>query len=115
MRYWNAHHITPQRYWSCSQKACTPGHRLAREQRGKLIELVEELTDPAVSMAEACLALGLRRATLYRSTSLKAPPTWREQAPSLRRLSREEREAILDVMPSEEFKEQPRARHLQHS
>lgn len=69
--------------------------------------LVEELADPTVPVFQACQALGLSRATLYRSTSLPLPPTWHERLPSPRSLTPRERQTILDVMHSEEFKDQP--------
>jgi transposase InsO family protein len=72
-----------------------------------LTDLVEELADPTVSVSTVCAALGLSRATLYRSTSPPLPPTWHERPPSPRSLGPEERQAILDVMHSEEFKDQP--------
>ena len=33
------------------------------------MDLVEDLTEPEVSVAAACAALGVSRATLYRTTS----------------------------------------------
>jgi putative transposase len=72
-----------------------------------LTDLVEELADPRLSVSKACAVLGLSRATLYRSTSPPLPPTWRESPPSPRRLSPKERQEILDVMHSQEFKDQP--------
>jgi hypothetical protein len=49
----------------------------------------------------------LSRATLYRATHPPAPPTARQRAPSPRRLGDDERQAILDVMHSAEFVDQP--------
>lgn len=71
------------------------------------MDLVEDIADPAVSMVAACAVLGVSRATIYRTTSAPTPPTVSERAPSPRRLSDEERGAILDVMHSPEFADQP--------
>lgn len=71
------------------------------------MDLVEDLADPVVPVAAACSALGLSRATLYRATLPAPPPAIRERAPSPRRLGEEERQAIVDVMHSPEFVDQP--------
>ena len=71
------------------------------------MDLVEDLTEPGVSMVAACASLGVSRATLYRGTQPGLPPTMRERVPSPRRLSDEERQVILDVMHSQEFVDQP--------
>jgi transposase InsO family protein len=68
---------------------------------------VEDLADPGVSIAAACAALGVSRATLYRGTSPPRPPAIRQRAPSPRRLDESERQAIVDVMHSPEFADQP--------
>jgi putative transposase len=71
------------------------------------MDLVEELADPDVPVAAACSALGLSRATMYRSTSPTPPPVPRERAAHPRRLSDGERQAIVDVMHSPEYVDQP--------
>jgi putative transposase len=71
------------------------------------MDVVEGLDDPRVSVVAACAALGVSRATLYRSTTPPKPPTVRERAPSPRKLSDDERQAIVDVMHSPEFLDQP--------
>lgn len=71
------------------------------------MDAVEELDDPQVPIAQACAALGLSRATLYRQTSPAKPPAALSRAPSPRRLSDSERQAVLDVLHSEEFVDQP--------
>lgn len=71
------------------------------------MDLVEDLADPVVPTVAACAALGLSRATLYRATRPPTPPTLRERSPSPRRLSDDERRAIIDVMHSAEFADQP--------
>ncbi len=71
------------------------------------MDLVEDLTDPDISVAAACTAVGVSRATLYRATSAAPPPGIHERAPSPRRLPDDERQAILDVMHSAEFVDQP--------
>jgi len=72
-----------------------------------MINLAEQV-EPPVPVARACDALGLSRATLYRRTStapVPAPP------PSERRVARkladDERQAIVDVLHSAEFADQP--------
>lgn len=71
------------------------------------MDIVEEIADPAVPIKAACAALGLSRATLYRHTRPPTPPQVVERAPSPRRLSEDERQAILDVFHTEEFVDQP--------
>lgn len=71
------------------------------------MDVVEELNDLQVPIAQACTALGISRATLYRQTQ---PPRLRlvsGRAPSPRRLTDPERRAVLDVLHSEEFVDQP--------
>jgi putative transposase len=70
------------------------------------MDLVEQLDDPAVPISVACEALGLSRATLYRNTLLPLVPSGRPRPPSPRRLSDEERAAILEVIHSPEFIDQ---------
>jgi len=71
------------------------------------MDLVEDHVDPAVSVVVACTALGVSRATLYRSTRPASPPTVCQRASSPRRLCTEERHAIRDVMHTPEFVDQP--------
>jgi putative transposase len=71
------------------------------------MDLVEDHSDPGVSVVVACAALGLSRATLYRATCAAPPPTVRQRAPNHRRLCDEERLAIRDVMHTPEFVDQP--------
>lgn len=71
------------------------------------MDLVEDLSDPVVPIAVACQALGVSRATLYRSTRPAPPPRYLSQrAPSPRRISEFERVKILDVFHSVEFADQ---------
>lgn len=71
------------------------------------MDLVEDLADSKVSVVAACAALGLSRATLYRATRPPAPPMPSRRAPSPRRLSDDERQAIVDIMHTPEFVDQP--------
>jgi putative transposase len=73
------------------------------------MDVVEELNDPQVPIAQACAALGLSRATLYRNTQLAPPAAAHTPTPSPRRLSELERQTVLDVMHSDEFVDQPPA------
>lgn len=70
------------------------------------MDLVEDLSDPGVPIATACSALGVSRATLYRSTRPALPPSICQRAPSPRCVSAAERAAILDVLHSAEFADQ---------
>jgi putative transposase len=70
--------------------------------------VVENREEPAVSVTAACTAVGLSRATLYRERRPVAPMvTVRQRVRSPRRLSDDERQAILDVMHTPEFVDQP--------
>jgi putative transposase len=69
--------------------------------------VIEELDDPDVSIVQACTAIGLSRATLYRQTQVTPPAMIAVRPPSPRRLNDLERQTILDVMHSEEFVDQP--------
>jgi transposase InsO family protein len=71
------------------------------------MDAVEEVDDPQVPIVQACAALGISRATLYRQTSPAKPPAAFVRAPSPRRLSDPERQAVLDVLHSEELVDQP--------
>lgn len=71
------------------------------------MDLVEDVSDRRLSVSAACSALGLSRATLYRATCLPPPPTIRQRAPSARRICDEERQAIVELMHSPEFVDQP--------
>jgi putative transposase len=73
------------------------------------MNVVEELDDPEIPIVQACATLGISRATLYRNTQLAAPAALHARAPSPRRLSDLERQAVLDVLHSEEFVDQPPA------
>jgi putative transposase len=71
------------------------------------MDVIEELDDPAVPIARACIALGVSRATLYRQTQPAMPVSTPVRAPSPRRLGDLERQAVLDALHSEEFVDQP--------
>jgi putative transposase len=70
------------------------------------MDLVEDLSDPGVPIAIACAALGVSRATLYRSTRPTPPRSMSQRAPSPRRVSDGERAAIIDALHSAEFADQ---------
>jgi transposase InsO family protein len=73
------------------------------------MELAEQV-EPPVPIARACQALGVSRATLYRHTSPPAPRVPgvpRETRPVPRRLDDGERAAIVEVLHSPEFVDQP--------
>jgi transposase InsO family protein len=71
------------------------------------MDLVEQLDDPAVPIVHACSALEISRATLYRQTQSPNPPTIMQRGPHPRRLGEAERQAILNVLHSERFADQP--------
>jgi putative transposase len=71
------------------------------------MDIVEDLDDPQIPVVQACAALGLSRATLYRQTQPTMPPMPTVRAPGTRRLGDGERQAILDALHSEEFVDQP--------
>lgn len=71
------------------------------------MDVVEDLRDPKVPLSKACVALGVSRATLYRQTQPAKLPVALPRAPSPRRLSDLERQAVLDVLHTEEFVDQP--------
>jgi putative transposase len=71
------------------------------------MDCIEELDDPAVPVVRACDALGVSRATIYRSTRPSSPPQSHSRAPSPRRVSDEERAALMGVLHSPEFVDQP--------
>ncbi|MDC0683446.1 DDE-type integrase/transposase/recombinase [Sorangium atrum] len=71
------------------------------------MDVIEELDDPHVPIAQACATLGVSRATLYRQTQPARPPALRGPVPSPRRLSDPERQTVLDVLHSDEFVDQP--------
>jgi putative transposase len=72
-----------------------------------MMDLIEELDDPVVPILRACDAVGVSRATVYRNTRPSSPPTVHSRAPSPRRLSEDERGAVMDVLHSPEFVDQP--------
>jgi transposase InsO family protein len=72
-----------------------------------MMDMVEDLEDPHVPIVQACAALGLSRATLYRQTQPAQPPSPSTRTPSPRRLSEAERQAVLDTLHSDEFSDQP--------
>ena len=71
------------------------------------MDLVEDFAEPGVSVVAACTALGLVRASVYRATEPPRPPTFTVRAPSPRSLDDAERRAIVDVMHTPEFLDQP--------
>jgi putative transposase len=71
------------------------------------MDLVEDLADPLIPVTAACDALGVSRATMYRHTGPMWPSAVWERAPSPRRLSEDERAAVLEVLHTPEFADQP--------
>jgi len=72
-----------------------------------LTDLVESRAESTVSVVVACCAIGVSRATLYRSRQPAATRKVRVSRPSPRRLPDAERQAIVDVMHTTEFVDQP--------
>jgi transposase InsO family protein len=73
------------------------------------MDVIEELEDPQIPIVQACAALGISRATLYRQTQPAKPASVPERRPSPRRLGDPERQVLLDTLHSEEFVDQPPA------
>ncbi len=73
------------------------------------MNIIEELDDPQLPIAQACNTLGISRATLYRNTQMAKPAAPRTRAPSPRKLSDRERQEALDMLHHEEFVDQPPA------
>ncbi len=71
------------------------------------MDIIEDFAEPGVSIVAACAAVGASRATLYRGTRPLPPRAPRQRALSPRRLGDDERQAIVDVMHSPEFVDQP--------
>ena len=71
------------------------------------MDLIENIDDPAVPIQRACAAIGVSRATLYRHTRPSLPPRRHERAPHPRRLTPAERDAVMDVLHTTEFADQP--------
>lgn len=71
------------------------------------MDIIEQVDDPALPISQACAALGVSRATLYRETQPPKLSTVVTRAPSPRRLGDDERRALLDVLHAGEFTDQP--------
>jgi len=71
------------------------------------MDAVEDIADPDVPIALACSALGVSRATLYRSTQATPPASACVRARSPRGLTEGERDAVLETLHSAEFVDQP--------
>jgi hypothetical protein len=71
------------------------------------MDILEDIDDPTLSIAQACVVLDVSRATLYRRTTPPMPSAIAVRAPNPRRLGDSERKAVLDVLHSERFMDQP--------
>lgn len=71
------------------------------------MDFIEDIDCPSLPIVQACNALGVSRATMYRRTTLERPPSYTVRAPNSRKLGENERQAILDVLHSEPFVDQP--------
>ena len=65
--------------------------------------------DPLIPLQQACAALGMPRATLYRHLKPKAQKQHAPRCCNARRLSEAERHAVLDVLHEPRFADQPPA------
>jgi putative transposase len=72
-----------------------------------MMDLVEDINSPSIPIKQACIALGISRATMYRRTTSPNPPSYSVRPPNPRRLGEKERQEILDVLHSEQFVDQP--------
>lgn len=68
---------------------------------------IAEQVEPPVPITRACEALGISRATLYRRTAPPSTPNSCTDRPVPRMLKQSERQAIIDVLHSSEFADQP--------
>jgi transposase-like protein len=90
------------------KSTCGAGPRAADSGRGRHLMVLVEQRDAFVPVAVAREALGVGRATLYRSRRLAPPRAPSRPRPSpTRRLSDEERQRVLDVLHRPEFADQP--------
>ncbi len=71
------------------------------------MSVIETRDDREVPLHAACAALGVSRASLYRSRKPSEPPAERARPASPRRLDDEERQRILDTLHGPEFVDQP--------
>jgi len=71
------------------------------------MDVVEDLVDPGLPIAQACSVLGLSRATLYRQTQPAPPASACVRARAPRGLSQAEQDAVVEVLHSPEFVDQP--------
>jgi transposase InsO family protein len=71
------------------------------------MDFIEDIDSPSLPIVQACNALGVSRATMYRRTTYERPPSYAARPPSPRKLGENERQAILDVLHSEPFVDQP--------
>ena len=74
------------------------------------MDIVEELDAPEVSVASACAALGLSRATVYRHTQPPTPPSVREPRRAPRKLTDGERQVVLDTLHAQSSRTSRRRR-----
>ena len=65
--------------------------------------------DPLIPVQQACAALGMPRATLYRYIKRKAQTQHTARRCNVRRLSEAERQAVLEVLHEPRFADQPPA------
>ncbi len=72
-----------------------------------MMDLVEDINSSLIPITQACNALGISRATMYRRTTPPNPPSYSVRPPNPRRLGENERQTILDVLHSEQFVDQP--------
>lgn len=71
------------------------------------MDFIEDIDTPSLPIVQACIALGVSRASMYRRTTYERPPSYATRAPNPRKLGKNERQAILDVLHSEQFVDQP--------
>jgi transposase InsO family protein len=71
------------------------------------VSIIEARDEREVPLDAACAALGVSRASLYRTRQPSVPKAPRARPPSPRRLDDDERQRILDTMHTPEFVDQP--------
>lgn len=85
------------------------------DRRRAMMDVVEDLGDPRLSLVQTSDVLGLSRATAYRQTQPLKPPSVVERAPSPRKLSDTEQAVALAVLQATSSSTSRRRRSMRRS